>query len=176
VNIYDIQTRSWSAGHLSEARDELAVTTVGHLAIFAGGSGLTTLSATVDVYDTEMGQWSTASLSDPGSNLSATSLGSLALFAGGVGGGDVVDVYDATTGQWSTTVLSEPRFALAATTAGPIAIFAGGHGPFIGGHTTGSRDVVDFYTIPEPSSLTFLLATAVALSAGATRRGTCSAG
>jgi len=127
---------------LSEARRDLAATSVGNLALFAGGSGWSGYSDVVDVFNADTGSWSTATLSQARSCLAATTVGNLALFAGGQRGdsyGDVVDIYNADTGDWSTTTLSRPRARLAATSVGNLALFAGGWNQY------GSSDVVDIY-------------------------------
>ncbi|MHC4643048.1 MAG: Kelch repeat-containing protein [Planctomycetota bacterium] len=115
---------------LSLARGSLTATTVGNLAMFAGGGtgGSSGVRNIVDIYDAETGQWSTDTLSQARWNLAATTVGHKAMFAGGASGSpsNVVDIYDAETEQWSTATLSQARNNLAATTAGNKAIFAGG--------------------------------------------------
>jgi len=168
VDIFDAETDTWSTATLSQARTLLAATTVGSKAIFAGGSysNLTTVpdhgySSVVDIYDAETDTWSVASLSQPRSSLAATTVGNLAIFAGGrlLGqNSDVVDIYDADTGTWSTTTLSEARSYPAATTIGESAMIAGGR-------TASSTysNVVDVLTIPEPTTLSFVSLSSLAL-------------
>lgn len=71
---------------LSSARGDLAATTIGNFAIFAGGSGD---SQAVDIFQLAKGQIvkvsSTLRLAHGRANLSATSIGDYALFAGGSG-------------------------------------------------------------------------------------------
>jgi hypothetical protein len=76
---------AWSTAQLSEGRAYLAATSVGSLAMFAGGMSSKTsfASSTVDIYDVATGLWSTAQLSVARFGLSATSTQTLALFAGG---------------------------------------------------------------------------------------------
>ncbi len=84
---------TWSTAQLSVARSHLAATSVGNLAIFAGGlvyyyptgsvSPSSTESDVVDLYNSATGTWSTARLSVARYNLAATSVGNLAFFAGG---------------------------------------------------------------------------------------------
>src|SRR5688500_10668651 len=64
---------------LSQARNYLAATSVGNLALFGGGSG----SNRVDIFDASSNTWRTATLSQARSGLAAASAGNLALFAGG---------------------------------------------------------------------------------------------
>ncbi len=75
---------TWSTARLSVARTQLAATSVGNVAIFAGG--LVGPNA-VDLYNSASGTWSTAQLSVGRYDLSATSVGNVAIFAGGNAGG-----------------------------------------------------------------------------------------
>ena len=52
-----------STGTLSQARGELASTTVGTETLFAGGNANSGVSNVVDIYNSTTGQWSTATLS-----------------------------------------------------------------------------------------------------------------
>ena len=134
---------------LSQARFDLAATTVGSKALFAGGdsgwvSGCIVYfepSDVVDIYDTATDLWTTATLSQARTGLAATSVGSKAMFAGGDGfdRSNVVDMYDDATGLWSTATLSQARRGLAATSAGSKALFAGGYGD------GSNSNVVDVY-------------------------------
>ena len=83
---------AWSTAQLSQGRAMLAATSVGNLAMFAGGAQTTPAypSSTVDVYDVATGEWSTAQLSVARLGLSATSVRTFALFAGGSLTGDVL--------------------------------------------------------------------------------------
>ena len=78
---------TWSTAQLSVARNHLAATSVGNLAIFAGGkiylNSDSTESDAVDLYNSASGTWSTARLSVARYNMGATSVGNLAFFAGG---------------------------------------------------------------------------------------------
>jgi hypothetical protein len=134
ADIYDADTDQWSSAQLSAPRVALAATTVGHLALFAGGgSDLATATDAVDIYNGQTNQWSLDHLSQGRNSLAATTIGNLALFGGGAlqGGLDtsnVVDVFDSATDEWFTTELATGRSNLAATTAGGHALFAGGFG------------------------------------------------
>ena len=127
---------------LSQARAELAATSVGNKVLFAGGRvDVAGASNVVDIYDSDTGLWSTATLSQARWGVSATTVGTKALFAGGYLGGasssDVVDIYDGETGLWSTAILSQARSHLAAATVGNKAFF--GCSSFDG------EDAVDIY-------------------------------
>ena len=86
VDIYNSATGAWATALLSVARSVLAATSVGSLAIFAGGSGArvdgSEAKNVVDIY-TLSGGWSTARLSEARSWFTATTVGNLAIFAGG---------------------------------------------------------------------------------------------
>ncbi len=84
VDLYDSGTGRWWTAQLSQARSGLAATSVGTVAIFAGGLGKG-FSNVVDLYDSGTGRWSTAQLSLARGYLSATSVGTVAIFAGGEG-------------------------------------------------------------------------------------------
>ncbi len=149
VDIYNAARDRWTTSKLSQARQSLAATTVGSLAIFAGGftNGLVP-SKVVDIYDASTNRWSTAELSQARGELAATTVGNLAIFAGGdteygTAQTDVVDVYDARTGQWSTMKLALRRGHLAAATVGTKAMFGGGD--YLIGNFGGPSDVVEIY-------------------------------
>jgi hypothetical protein len=135
VDIYDADlglpddSAAWSTTTLVEARNQPAATTVGHLALFAGGNAATGLSDTVDIYNDSTGQWSTALLSQPRvvGLQSATTVGTRAYFAGGTPASSVIDIYDAQTGAWTTDALSTPRSSCATIAVGQTILFAGGY-------------------------------------------------
>ncbi|NEQ05873.1 MAG: hypothetical protein F6K37_07910 [Moorea sp. SIO4E2] len=122
---------------LSVARSRLAATTVGNLAIFAGGSA-DDYSNVVDVFEYQNGtlvkKEHNLTLSVARSNLAATTVGNLAIFAGGFNNNDrfsdAVDVFEYQNGtlvrKELELTLSEGRDHPAATTVGNLAIFAGG--------------------------------------------------
>ena len=82
VDLYNSASGAWSTAQLSVARGILAATSVGNVAIFAGGLG-NSLSNAVDLYNSASGTWSTAQLSERRMGLAATSVGNVAIFAGG---------------------------------------------------------------------------------------------
>jgi hypothetical protein len=161
VDIYDASKgapsnpAAWSTATLSQARFNLAATTVGSKAIFAGGAtgGISSPNAiasdVVDIYDASKGApsnpaaWSTATLSEARGALAAATAGNRALFAGGFTGAAAsatVDIYDDTTGLWCTASLWQARARMGATAVGMRAYFGGGS---IAGSTM--TDVVDIY-------------------------------
>lgn len=103
VDIYDDTTGTWSVAKLAVARSNLAATSVGNLAFFAGGtSGSGLITDVVDIYDADTNTWSVTTLSTKRAYLTAASLGTKAYFAGGRDNipVDVVDIYDTATGTW----------------------------------------------------------------------------
>jgi len=132
VDIYDTSTGKWSSATLTTERNSPGATSVGGLALFAGGSDSTQMAlSSVDIYNASSGRWSTASLSQASWIPLATSVGPYALFAAGSnasgnGPSNWVDIYDSSTNQWSNATLSVARWYAAATSLGDYAIFAGG--------------------------------------------------
>ncbi|MBN2022156.1 MAG: PEP-CTERM sorting domain-containing protein [Pirellulales bacterium] len=75
------------------------------------------------------------------------------MFAGGVddvGVTDAVTIHNPFTDSWSADTLSVGRRYLGATSLGNAAFFAGGEVAFA------RSDVVDVYSVPEPSTLVLL--------------------
>lgn len=140
VDIYDDASGRWSTASLSVARTNLAATSVGPYALFAGGStSFTSSTNVIDVYDSGTGTWSTVTLGQARYDLSAVTVGGKAIFAGGATGGPgtavpsaFVDIYDSSVGPpndplaWSTTSLGLARGNMGAAAAGDCAVFAGG--------------------------------------------------
>ncbi len=89
MDLFDSSTGMWSTAQLSVARPYLAATSVGNIAIFAGGFGFPAgaFSDAVDLFDITTGLWSTAQLSVARGFLASTSLGKVAIFAGGQSSG-----------------------------------------------------------------------------------------
>ncbi|KAJ2452582.1 hypothetical protein GGF42_003996 [Coemansia sp. RSA 2424] len=130
--ISDATSWGFAGAMLSVARSSIAATSVGHLALFAGGR-LQNDSYTdvVDIFNRRTNKWTTARLSVSRSEIGAGSLaGRYALFAGGMDDSfrpmSVVDVYDAETAQWSTISLRTPRAAPRILDLGSTAAIIGG--------------------------------------------------
>ncbi len=97
VDIYNAATNQWTIATLSVARSNMAATTLGDLAFFAGGRLLSGKSNAVDVYNATAQTWSTSGpLSQARSDLAAVSVGQRALFAGGNGNSSsaAVDIFE----------------------------------------------------------------------------------
>ncbi len=136
VDIYDVNTDSWSQANLSVARGGMGIAASGNKIVFAGGYTKNAaynevLSKTVDIYDASDDTWSTSQLAVAANYSCAAASGNKILFvrdqdfsSGSISG--TVDIYDVVTGIWSSSTLSEPRVSMAAAGAGNKIVFAGG--------------------------------------------------
>ena len=100
----------------------------------------------------------TDTLSEPRGSVGVTTVGGRVFFAGGQGEGyqnysSRVDIYDPILRTWTTAELSEPHDEVAGVTVGHLAFFAGGHIP---GGPHDYSEMVDFYLVPEPATLSLL--------------------
>ncbi|MGD0384400.1 MAG: hypothetical protein ABSA77_12835 [Thermoguttaceae bacterium] len=148
----DDWTPLWTTSTLSQARFDIAATTVGGQVFFGGGCSHSTLdsaaSSVVDVYDVGNNSWTTMNLSFGRYELAAASLNGKVFFGGGgilfsdLGEGcdtyDRVDIYDTATHSWSTSSLSSPSCGLAATAVGNKVLFGGGDGGIMDIYDTAS--------------------------------------
>jgi hypothetical protein len=152
VDVFDVQTRMWTAARLSEARTGMAAATSGDAVIFAGGGFPDAIASSdaVDMYDVSSGTWSARELSEPRLQIAVASVGDgnitrQVLFGGGsdydvfTGSNEsaTVDVYDVASGQWSVSRLSEGGPAESAT--------AGGEGLFFASPVNSGTTLVDVY-------------------------------
>jgi hypothetical protein len=139
---------------------------VGHYALFAGGfNGVNGHGDynTVDIFDADTGLWSVATLSSARGWLAGTTLDDYALFAGGGNGRpyrSTLDIFEESTGLWFTDSLSAARRSPVATSVGGYALFAGGLD-----NTANASNIVDIYSIPEPSTLILLAVGGISLLA-----------
>lgn len=110
---------------LSEARPNLAATSVGNYALFGGGASA---RSTVDAYNTSLTRTTPTALSTGRRWLAATTVGDYALFGGGYSSNyyATVDAYNTSLTRTTPTELSIARCDLAATTVGNYALFGGG--------------------------------------------------
>lgn len=136
---------------LSQAKYNLASTSVGNYALFGGGTG-DSISDTVDAYDASFTKTIPTALFVARYSLAATKIGSYALFGGGYNGNatNAVDAYNTSLTKTTPTALSSARYSLSATSVGNYALFAGG---------SGNSDVVDAYD----TSLTRTIPTALSV-------------
>ena len=156
VDVYSGSLAKTTVTSLSQARCELAATTVGSYALFGGGYSSHYFS-TVDTYNSSLTKGTATSLSRSRRELAATTVGNYALFGGGFGSSaynSTVDTYNVSLTKGTTTSLSQGRSILAATTVGNYAIFAGG---YMGNDLSNVSAAVDAYnqnlTRVTPSSL-----------------------
>ena len=120
VDIFDINTNTWTTSELSQARWGMATAVLGNKIFFAGGvSAVGTYTTRVDIYDAAANTWSASELSSGGTEITGAAAGDKVLFAGGVRGlvsySKIVDIYDNSTGTWSTTSLNRPGDAVGMT-------------------------------------------------------------
>ena len=135
VDIYDINTNSWSTTELSVARQDLAVVTSGNKIFFAGGWegnwwDYSETFTNVDIYDVLTNSWSVKHLSEPRAWIGAVSADNKVFFAGGTNNNHYasskVDIYDTEANSWTTSALSAPRSNISTQIAGNKIYFAGG--------------------------------------------------
>lgn len=134
-----------NATTLSEARRNLAATTVGNYALFGGGYAGSSATDVVDAYGNSLTRTIPTALSVAREVLASTKIGNYALFGGGYVSStyrDTVDAYDTSLTRTTPTELSVGRRNLSATSVGNYALFGGGQS----GNTSYS-DVVDAYSV-----------------------------
>jgi len=153
VDIFNSASGTWTTTTLSQARFDLAATSVGDFALFGGGIGNSDDSdAVVDIFNSTSGTWTTTTLPVAFVSLAATSVGKLALFGGGQVNNDfsaLVDIFNSASGTWTTATLSVARSALGATSVGDFALFGGG---VVNNVTTGNASaVVDIFHLTTPT-------------------------
>src|SRR5690349_12736354 len=86
VDIYNLSNNSWTTASLSQARGYLAATSVGNLALFAGGGNGNLYFSVVDIYNVASNTWTTANLFQACGDFAATTVWNLTIFAGGENG------------------------------------------------------------------------------------------
>ena len=168
VDIYDINTQTWSTAELSQARYNIAVVAAGNKIVFAGGQTATGRTTRMDIYDVATNNWTTAELPETynivSSGIVTVSLGNKIFFAGSTDSGTMsnhVDIYDASLNAWSTATLSEARNNIVANAAGTKVLFAGGW-------NAASSNRVDIYDTATHIWSTASLSQAITITASAT--------
>jgi len=135
VDIYDIDTQSWTTAELSVGRFDISAISNNNKVFFAGGEtgDGTSPVDNVDIYNILTDTWTTDHLSSAGNSIRAATVGNKVLFIGGDGGfvgvyrETRVDIYDQSTGLWSTSSLNEvKRGGHVAVTLGDKVYIAGG--------------------------------------------------
>ena len=134
VDVYDIESKTWSETHLSTSRTNACSTSWEHLAIFAGGATGRgqPKSRSIDIWDSSTGKWSLRQLTIGRDLLACASSGDYTIFAGGsapqVNQSETasVELWNHRTGGWSTAKRSQPRKKPEAVTVGTKIVIAGG--------------------------------------------------
>lgn len=138
VDIYNAKTGKWlKPERLSQARVDLATTTIGNKAVFAGGFKHPYPSDVVDVYNGETGKWEHFIMKEKKHQFVAITVGNKVLLAGGSNDGpesttrnpyfSTAVIYDKTLQGLGTLFnLSVERSLLVVAKVGNKAIFAGG--------------------------------------------------
>jgi hypothetical protein len=133
VDIYDVNTNTWTTNELSQPRNGITTAVLGNKIFFAGGYLGTTPTTRVDIYDVATSVWSTAELSIARRLMAGAAAGNHVVFAGGIAGffaySNSVDIYNALTNTWSTSSLAgrtpTGTVGMAATVIGNKIFFAG---------------------------------------------------
>jgi len=133
VEIYNVQTKTWSRTTLTQPRWNLAAAASGYLVLFAGGCtdlGCTAFSNVVDIYNTKNYTWTTATLSQARGSLAGAASGNIVVFTGGVTSGStnsaVVDIYNALTNTWTNSTLGSTVAWHVGTSSENLILFGGG--------------------------------------------------
>ena len=176
IDVYDVNTSSWQAHQLSNARLIGASLSVGDKIFFAGGQSWVFYPNggewnesydNVDIYNVSANTWNRTHLSKARERIAAATIGSKVFFAGGTfytGNGypnqiwdvsNVVDIYDIVTNSWSATTLSIARGNINAVVIGDRIYFVGGIGYGINvsnvvdiyNHSTNSWSTSDLQTV-----------------------------
>ena len=111
IDGFSSTTRAWTTAQLSVARGFASATSVGNLAMFAGGSSgindnVKLVHNNVDIFDGVTGAWSTAELSVARWYSAATSVGNMIMFAGGSTSSGLLLQYHLAAGLRSTHAFS----------------------------------------------------------------------
>ncbi len=152
VDIYDLNTSTWSVAHLSEPRYKLiSAVAVNDKVYFAGGYVFLGdyfnwfASDKIDIYDITTSSWSTSTLYEGKMECAAISAGDKIFWAGGITGNGndqtghlscVVEIKDVNAGS-SIAYLSNPGAFQAFLKDGKIVFFGGGNTFDIYNLTTG---------------------------------------
>lgn len=150
VDIYSVNSDSWSSGALSVGRKRFGVAVLGSKVIIAGGcvdDRCDRRTDAVDIYDSATGAWTTATLSQARNDLGTAVVGTRTLFFGGCSEGEescerhtrTLDIYDAATDSWSAAKMPRPG-GLRATTVGAKVLFSSGEG-----HLCEGNALIDIY-------------------------------
>lgn len=152
VDIYDVQTGTWTAHELSLARAGGGAVAVGGKILFLGGhtsvNSQLVPTDVVDVYDPATNTWETAKLPEPKGFFQPVVIGNQVYCPGGIldqyalTTTKYVDIYHTDTQNWARDSLSLSRGAAAAVAVGKYLVVAGGLSA-----ATGATDAVDIWNL-----------------------------
>ena len=135
VDIYDLNTNTWSMAELCVGRYAMAAVASGNKIFFGGGEvgdGTWPVDS-VDIYNMATNTWATSHLSAAGNGIVGASIGNKVFFSGGdpgfSGGANrytSIDIYDLTSDTWPKQTLREGKRAHAAVAINGKVYFAGG--------------------------------------------------
>ena len=154
VEIFNLNTQTWSTAELSLPRTEISAVACANKVFFAGGTSSSGPSSRVDIYDIATQSWTTAELNEARIRIATATIGNKVFFAGGCsntpfewsGVSNKIDIYDLSTNTWSVKILSETKIGFTATTAESKIYFAGGWTPFASSSTSSIIDIYDNVT------------------------------
>jgi len=131
IDVYNTETGALSTISLPTPRKDLTATSIGPLALFAGGLQGSEGSDVVDIYDTTTSSWSTAHLSGPRYRPTACVIGERLMFVGAtqlppesVETSRVVDIFDVSSREWTTSRPTTRGTFQSAVVAGHYALFS----------------------------------------------------
>lgn len=150
VEIYDIESGTWSTAELSEPRAFINPVVHGGKVYFPGGGNFNGgASDKIDIYDARSGTWSIMTLAEARIGVGAVAVGDKLIFAGGGSvnlpvytATDIVEIYDVSTGEWEHTRMSEGKLLMGVAAVDGKVYFAGGIKS-----STEVSDVVDIFDV-----------------------------
>jgi hypothetical protein len=153
VDICDLNTNTWSVGHLSEPRNSgISAVAVNDKVYFAGGEAWFgyddwVFTDKIDIYDITSNAWSTSTLYEEKAWCAGIAVGNKIFWAGGATGNHqtghlscVVEIKDVNAGS-SIAYLSNPGASQSFLKDGKILFFAGGNTFDIYDLTTGTWSI-----------------------------------
>ena len=133
VDIYDVNTQSWSTAELSEPRALVCVAAVGNKIFFAGGGYYDPPNDrfsewfsvyVMDIYDVTANAWSVVELPYGATYNQSAVVDNKIFFSDGYS--NTIHIYDLNIQSWSTTQLSDGRRDFSMVAANNKVYFAGG--------------------------------------------------
>ena len=143
IDIYDLNTKTWSTAELREARCSVGAVVVGNKVLFAGGVkwwdggfwGYVDISKRVEIYDISTNSWNTTDLPEAidfrfGWHGNTAVVGNKAIFCGeNPFTSSKAYMYDVIAKTWTTAPLSMPRSNFASASLSNKVLIAGNSGP-----------------------------------------------